>query len=375
MKKTIYIIAGEASGDTLGAQLMRALKLKNSNIQFHGIGGTQMMEEGMASLFSMQELSIMGIVEILPKIPQMLKRINQTVRDIESKNPDIVITIDAPDFSFRVQKKLKQRARIKPKQIHYVAPTVWAWKPKRAKKIAKFLDGIICLFPFEPQYFKAEGLEAVAVGHSMMETNVLDAKPLTVGKNNTPKLGVFFGSRNGEIKRLSPVIIDAIQQLSKNNPTLELIIPTLPHLKDTIESITSSLDTPCHIFTDPKQKWPVFKSCDSAIAVSGTVGLELAAANIPHLITYKVNNLTYQILKRVIKTKYAHLVNIILQKEIVPEFIQQHCTANNISNTSQKLLTDETARRAQTDNFEIVRKKIGQNEKPSHSAANFILNL
>ncbi len=147
-------------------------------IEIFGIGGQLMQGEGLPSLFPMQELSIMGIIEVLPKIPLMVRRINQTVLDIEQKNPDILITIDAPDFSFRVQKKLHRRNRIDLKQVHYVAPTVWAWKPKRAKKIAAFLDAIICLFDFEPPYFQKEGMNAIAVGHPMMETGVVEADPL-----------------------------------------------------------------------------------------------------------------------------------------------------------------------------------------------------
>lgn len=381
MSKRIYIIAGEASGDFIGAQLIQALKKQNAKIQIFGIGGHLMQDEGLESLFPMQELSIMGIIEVVPKIPLMIKRINQTVLDIEKNKADIVITIDAPDFSFRVQKKLHERNNIDPKQIHYVAPTVWAWKPKRAKKIAEFLDAILCLFDFEPPYFEKEGLKAIAVGHPMIETGVIQTTAKKIGQENTKKIGIFFGSRQSEIKKLSPLLLQSIERIISYYNNIELIIPTLPHLRQQIENITKNINIPIHIFDNQKDKWPVFKTCDCAIAVSGTVGLELAVANVPHVIAYKMNIFTFAIIKRVVQTKYAHLANIILQKEVVPEFIQDNCTPENISDAIGGLLNSDQNRQLQLNEFDKIREKIGHNkhnkkqQKPSDIAADFILSL
>lgn len=375
MHKKIYIIAGEASGDFLGAQLMRSLRKSETDIEFLGIGGPLMITQGLTSLFAMNELSIMGVAEVAPKIPQLVKRINETVRDIEAQKPDIIITIDAPDFGFRVQKKIKKRGLINVKQVHYVAPTVWAWRPKRAKKIAKFLDGIICLFPFEPPYFEKEGLKAIAAGHPMMETNIGEAQPLQLGDKNTKKLGVFFGSRHGEIKRMAPVLIDAVSIIVKEQPNIELIIPTLAHLKDNIEERLKDTNVPYHLSTEQDDKWSLFKTCDAAIAVSGTVGLELAVANVAHLIAYKTNFLTYHLLKFVLTTKYAHLANIILQKEIVPEFIQNNSTAANIAQKAIELLANGSEAQKQRAQFDVVREELGQHKKSSNVAAQFILDL
>ncbi len=375
MHKKIYIIAGEASGDFLGAQLMRSLRKSETDIEFLGIGGPLMITQGLTSLFAMNELSIMGVAEVAPKIPQLVKRINETVRDIEAQKPDVIITIDAPDFGFRVQKKIKKRGLINVKQVHYVAPTVWAWRPKRAKKIAKFLDGIICLFPFEPPYFEKEGLKAIAAGHPMMETNIGEAQPLQLGDKNTKKLGVFFGSRHGEIKRMAPVLIDAVSIIVKEQPNIELIIPTLAHLKDNIEERLKDTNVPYHLSTEQDDKWSLFKTCDAAIAVSGTVGLELAVANVAHLIAYKTNFLTYHLLKFVLTTKYAHLANIILQKEIVPEFIQNDSTAENIAQKAIELLANGSEAQKQRAQFDVVREELGQHKKSSNVAAQFILDL
>ena len=288
----IYLIAGEASGDFLGAQLMKALKEYEPDIKFSGIGGPLMQRQGLKSLFDMQELSVMGVMEVLPKIGKLLARIKQTAIDIVAINPDMVVTIDAPDFSFRVQKRVRSLTSKPPKLVHYVAPTVWAWRPKRALKVAGFLDALICLFDFEPAYFEEVGLKSIAVGHPMMESGIQEAEPILIGEENKLNLGVFLGSRRGEIKRVAPTIVKAVKKIQAQYPDIELIIPTLPHLEESVKELIIPLDIPCCISTDQNDKWGLFKACDVAIAVSGTVGLELAAANVPHVIAYKANPVT-----------------------------------------------------------------------------------
>lgn len=376
MSKHIYIIAGEASGDFLGAQLMAAIQNQEPDTMFSGIGGERMETHGLKSLFAMDELSLMGIVEILPNLKKLIGRINQTTHDIIKEKPDIVLTIDAPDFCFRVHKKLRKAlGKDAPQLVHYVAPTVWAWRPKRAKKLSKFLDALVCLFHFEPPYFTKEGLKAIAVGHPMMESGIRDAKPLM--ENDVSRLGLFFGSRRGEVARLSPILIEAAQEIAKAKPNIEIIVPTLPYLKVELEQRLKDLPVKTHIFTDKENKWSVFKSCDAAIAVSGTVGLELSAANVPHLIAYNMNKLTAIIARFIIKTRFAHLANIILDKEVVPEFIQRECKPKAIAKEAIKLLDEDHVRIAQQNAFGDVRAAIlGQNgEQPSKTAANFILSL
>ena len=371
----IYIIAGEASGDFLAAQLMRSLKEQNPDCEFYGVGGALMEHEGLRPLFPMRELSVMGIAEIAPKIFSLLKRINETVRDIEDTQPDVIITVDAPDFSFRVQKKIRKRANTKAKQIHYVAPTVWAWRPGRAKKIAQFLDGLICLFPFEPPFFEKEGLKSIAIGHPMMQSGILEAKALPLGDPDKQKLGVFFGSRHGELNKMGPVLKESVLKIYESNRNIELIVPTLPHLREKIVAMTNDLPMTVHVDANKDQKWRIFKSCDAAIAVSGTVGLELAIANVPHLIAYKMNPITWQIIKRIIRTRFAHLANILLQKEAVPEFIQDNCTADKISEYAFELLDNDNVKAFQTRHFDTVRKQMAGDEKASDKAAKFIFSF
>ena len=375
MVKHIYLIAGEESGDFIGAQLMKAIRAQAPDTIFSGVGGRLMEEQGLESLFPMTDLSVMGFSEVLPRLNLLIKRIKQTSDNIVESKPNVVVTIDAPDFSFRVIKRVKKKSEIEPKFVHYVAPTVWAWRPKRAKKVAKFLDAMLCLFDFEPPYFEKEGLNAVAVGHPMMESGVLKAREATIGAPDTHKIGVFFGSRQGEIKRISSVLLETMKKVESEKDKVEFIVPTLPYLKDQITELVKDINAPVHVMTGDDNKWSVFKACDVALAVSGTVGLELAVANVPHVIAYKMNPLTAMIVRRLVKTPFAHLANIMMDYEVVPEFIQEDCTAEDVSAELLALLETPNNQRDQTDAFIKLREKMGSLEAPSKNAADYILRL
>ena len=362
----IYIIAGEASGDRLGADAMRQIKSEfGSETEFYGIAGPLMQAEGMQSLFPMEELSIMGVFEIVPRLIHILKRIQQTILNIEEINPDAILTIDAPDFSFRVQKGIKTRNHIQAKQLHYVAPTVWAWRPKRAQKVASFLDGMLCLFPFEPEYFEKEGLKAAFVGHPVVNSGLLEADGNVyreaAGITQSEKtLGVFLGSRRGEIKRHGAILSEALRLMQRDNPRLKLhvITPTLPHLKDQVFQTLKTYDGALHVSSDPDMKWHAFKACDTAIAVSGTIGLELAIAGVPHLIAYKMNALTAALAKRMVTVKYAHLANIMMDEAIIPEFIQENCKPDIIADMAQNLLSDNALRAEQKQQLSAIQSEV-----------------
>ncbi len=222
----IFLIAGEPSGDKLGADLMASLK-KNQNVRFMGIGGEAMKAEGLDSLFPMEELSLMGIFSILRDLPNLLRRLRYTVKTIQEMRPDMVITIDSPDFSFRVMKRL-HKLPSRPKLVHYVAPTVWAWRPGRARKIAQFLDHLLCLYPFEPPLFEKHGLKSTFVGHPIARATFKTCK------RDPNLLCVLPGSRRSEIKMLLPIFRETITLVKKEVPALKIIIPTLPALKESI---------------------------------------------------------------------------------------------------------------------------------------------
>ncbi len=376
----IFVIAGEASGDQLGAAVLSALKRIDPDVAIRGIGGAAMLSAGLRDpLFPMEELSLMGIFEVVPEIPHMLKRIRQTVDAIRAYNPDIVLTIDSPDFCFRVQKDLSKTS-CRAKRIHMVAPTVWAWRPKRAEKISKFIDGIMCLYPFEPPYFEREGLKSVFIGHTMMNSGVLDGNGAAfrfrhmIG-NDRKVLGLFFGSRKSEIERCSDLLLDAACELRKENPDLFIIAPTLPRWKDLLEAKFRERWLNGMVITGNEEKWDAVAACDAALAVSGTVALEIAVAGIPHVITYRMNKLTWNVMRSFVKTKYAHLANILLDREAVPEFVQDKATLENIVPALSQILNHGALQ--QVEDFKTVRAMLKPDDKknPADLAAGFLVSF
>lgn len=381
-RKHICIIAGEPSGDVLGGRLIHALKAVNSNLEFSGIGGNHMMKEGLESLFPMSDLSVMGLIEVLPRIPKLLHRIKQTSRHIEQTNPDIVVTIDSPDFSFRVAKKLQNRTGKKPKMLHYVAPTVWAWRPERAVKVAALYDGLMCLFPFEPEYFKGLDMKTACTGHPMIEelAQKADAEIIRSKFNidlEHTVLGLFFGSRMGEINRMGPILRDVAVRMAEEIKNLHILVPTLPHLEKQARNLLEDIPCKTHLFSDPDLKYPAYAAMDAALAVSGTIGLELAVAGVPHVIGYKMNALTWRYVKHNIRVEYAHLANIMLEHELVPEFIQERCRADRLKEALLSLLNDKSAASMQKEGFVKVREMLAGNgeETPSEQVAHFCLGL
>lgn len=380
MTRHICVIAGEPSGDFLGARLVGAVKSLEADCTFSGVGGPQMEAAGLHSLFPYEDLAVMGIAEVLPKLPVLMARIGQTVRHIVDTKPDVVVTIDSPDFCFRVAKAVKRTMASPPKIIHYVAPSVWAWREGRAKDISKFLDGLICLFDFEPPYFEKHGLKSIAAGHPLVEGGALEAdgdafrEEAGIPKSETV-VGMLFGSRRGEIRRIGPVLRDALSILNQRLTSLpHIVAPTLPHLRAGVIEILKDYPGQIHVITEPELKYGAFKSFDVAMAVSGTVGLELAALGVPHVIAYKMNPVTFQVLKRMVKTRYAHLANIMTGREIVPEFIQGHCQPGPIADRAFQLLIEPTGQRQE---MAAIARKIGggQPETPSEKAARFVLGL
>lgn len=377
----IYLIAGEASGDVLGSLLMKAISAEKPEATFYGVGGPLMTRQGLNSLFPMTELSIMGLTEILPKLKHILARIKQTVKNIRQLNPDILITIDVPDFSSRVVRALHEDNQPRPLTVHYVAPTVWAWRPGRAKKIAGLYDGLLCLFPFEPPFFLKHNLSAGYVGHPVMEQGYVDASGASIRKEigvstDTKILGLMFGSRQGEVERNGETIRAVAEKIQADKPDLHFLVPAMPHLEDKIRGYLKNIKN-LNILYDPDRKPEIFAAMDAALAVSGTVSLELAVANVPHAILYKMNPLTWSIVNQVVKVKYAHLANILLNKEVVPEYIQNDCNPEKIALTLKGLLKDAQDGEEQRAEFATTRKLLHGKTKdaPSVQAARFVLDL
>jgi lipid-A-disaccharide synthase len=379
--KTFFLVAGEASGDLLGARLMRALKQKlQGNVRFMGVGGPQMLAEGLDLLFPHTELMHFGIFEIVRHIPRLLKRIHETAEAVVAAEPAALITIDSPDFSFRVAKRVRKLAADDIKLIHYVAPTVWAWRPGRAKKIAKFLDHLLAVLPFEPPYFTREGLACTFVGHSVVEggADKGDGAAFRLARDipsNTPLLTVLPGSRTSEISRLLPVFRKAVKLLKEEHPELRIVVPTVPHLHDRVAEEVETWELPVYVVDGEKDKFDAFAASTAALAASGTVALELALAGLPGVIAYKLNPLTVLLFKRFLRVKYANLVNIMHDEEVVPEFLQGNCTPEKLADAVDILLRDKSARKKQIAKLEATAEWLGKGKfVPSERAAEAVLD-
>ena len=374
------MIAGEASGDALGGPLIRSMRALNPAIEVEGVGGPLMAAEGLASLVPMEELCVMGLSEVIGHLPRLLKLINGMVEEIEKRQPDIVITIDLPDFNFRVAERLKKRGTFKGKIYHYVAPTVWAWRPGRAKKIARYLDGLMCLFPFEPPYFEKEGLKAAYVGHPLIETDMtaIDTTAFLEEREIAPesfKVGLLFGSRKQELNKMKDVLLGAAELLCEQIPDTHFIVVTVPSLYLDVMNMMQETGLSFSVLDKPERKWTAFKACDAAMATSGTVGLELGYAGIPHAIGYKLNLASWVVAKMVIKTPYVHLVNILLKEPIVPELLQFRCTAENFARTLLHIRKKDGVADAQRESFARMSSHLKPEgiDNPSAAAARFVL--
>ncbi|MCZ4282036.1 lipid-A-disaccharide synthase [Kiloniella laminariae] len=375
----IYLIAGEPSGDQLGARLMAALKrATNGRVRFAGVGGERMQAEGLVSLFPINEIAVMGLAEILPHIPVILRRIRETVADVEVKTPAALVTIDAPGFCSRVSKALKGKGI---PLIHYVAPSVWAWKKKRAQKISAYLDHLLTLLPFEPPYFEKHGLAATFVGHpvieavGMVDNNSRDFLCQELGlAQDRPILAILPGSRRGEVARLGPIFKETVTRLAQSIPDLQCIIPTVSNVREAVSELAEDWPVPVRVIEGVEGKHKAFCCADSALAASGTVALELAVDGVPAVIAYKVAPLTAFLARFLISIKFVSLPNILVNKEIQPERIQKNCKAEILAEDLRKLLLDPEARKRQIDGYKVAVGLLKSGDDlPSDKAAETIL--
>lgn len=338
--KRIYIIAGEPSGDFLGASILQELNI-TTNFEIFGVGGNLMEKAGLKSLFNIKEISVGGLIEVIPHIIHIKNLINRTAGDIIQKNPDVLLTIDSPGFSFRVAKIIRKK-NPNIKLMHLVAPSVWAWREGRAKKLAKLYDHLLTLFDFEPQYFTKYGLKTTFVGHAAIEY----FEEANKTKENT--LLLLPGSRKQEVVSLLPVFLNVSEKLKFE----KIIIPTLQNLLPIIEPIVKNYKN-VEIIYDEKEKINLYKTSKLAIVASGTATLQLALSGCPMVVCYKLSPITYRILKSFIKVNYISLVNLILNRFIVPELIQSECNEKKILSTLQNLTP-----RLQIEEFRKLRTKL-----------------
>lgn len=378
----IALIAGEASGDQLGGWLMDALKAKRPDVTFSGVGGPMMESRGLTSLFPIRDINLIGITEVLPHAFKIKRRIHETVEFLEREQPEVVVSIDSPGFVLRVLKKLRARGICTSKFVHYVAPTVWAYRPERVHIMAERFDYLLCLLPFEPPYFDAVKLPNRFIGHEIAwwwKTRGNGAAFRSKHKITTdaPLLAVFPGSRNGEINRLWPIFKAAIAQLHVTIPNLQVVIQVTPNLIERMHTETNGWEVAPIIIPNSEDKKDLFAAATAAIAKSGTIGLECALAGLPSMIAYRANPISAYLLRRMITIKYANLANLMADRMIIPELLQEDCTADKIAATMQPLLMDASARASQCTDLADVAAKLGVNdaESPSEKAADIVLGF
>jgi lipid-A-disaccharide synthase len=375
----VFLIAGEPSGDVLGGRLMASLDhLTGGHVRFAGVGGPNMQSHGLTSLFPMDDLTVMGVAEVLPRLPKILRRLRQTVAAVKSSCPAAVVTIDAPDFSFRVARRLKGKGF---PLIHYVAPTVWAWRPGRARVIAAFLDHVLALLPFEPPFFEAEGLASTFVGHPVVESGAGDGDGAAFRRLHgidpgAPLVCFLPGSRKSEVGPLMPVFGETLTRLRSGRPDLRAVVATVATVSDTVTAAIRDWPAAPIMVSDTAEKYGAFAAADAALAASGTVALELAMASTPAVIAYKINPLTAFLVRQLIKVRYVNLINIVLDRPVVPEFLQKDCRPEKLAAAIDHLLGDAESRTQQIAAGRDALHRLGLGGPPTgERAAQVVLDL
>jgi lipid-A-disaccharide synthase len=377
-----FLIAGEPSGDRLGGALMAGLKSLQPDIVFDGIGGAMMAAEGLKSRFDMDELSVMGIAEVLPRYRSLMRRIKETAATILAERPDVIITIDSPDFCLRVLTRVRAEAKIR--TVHYVAPTVWAWRPHRAEKMARVVDQVLTLFPFEPPYMEAAGMRADFVGHPVVAER--QATPADVAAfrqahslGDAPVILALPGSRRGEVSRLAPVFGEALRPVLALRPDARVVVPAAAPVASLVLELTKRWPGR-PLVLDPRgrpgpeadhDKRAAFAAADVALAASGTVSLELAAAGTPMVIAYDMAWLSRQIIRTMLRVDTVTLVNLVAETRTVPEFLGADCKPDRIAAALVRLIEEPGG---QAEALRLTMERLGQGgEAPGLRAARAVL--
>jgi len=375
-KLKIFMIAGELSGDNLGEGLLYELKkLTSNNIEIYGVGGEKMISQGLKPIFDIKHLAIMGIFEVITKIPKIFKLLKLAKRKIIEIRPDIVITIDAPGFNFRLQKSIKN---LNLKRIHYVAPSVWAWKSYRAKKISKILDHLLVLYPFEKEYFTVHGLKTTFTGHPIAFDNKYTSNDYyfesSLKSKSILKIGILPGSRASEIEKLLPVLIKTASLINKNYDKVRFYVVTTKSYKNNISKHFNDASLDYYVTDDQKEKYNIFSNIDFVLCASGTVTIELARSLTPMLVLYKLNYITWYIVKKLAKVKTATILNIILKENFIPELFQKDVQEDKIYKITKNFIDNNKIRNKQITKLnDSVNMLKNMNGKPNYIAATEIL--
>ncbi len=371
--KKIFILTGEPSGDKLASKVISKLKKNDPNIEYSCVGGTHLHSLGIKSIFDLKEITYIGFTSVLLNIFKIRNKINKTVEEIIKFNPDILFSVDSPDFTLRVAKKVK-KLNSKIKTVHYVAPQVWVWREGRVKNFKNFLDHILLLFNFEKKYFDKENIPNTFVGHPLLENETKNKIDLSnIISNDKKIISLFCGSRSSEVNLLLPILIDFIIMMNAKYNNFFYVFHSTDENKNLISQKINNINLEnVEIISDENIKKQVLNNSIFAVSKSGTVSLEICNAKVPSIIIYKMNFLNFLIIKMLVKIKFANIINIINDKEIIPELIQKECNAKEIYNSVVYFLKNPELMKKQINDCEDTLKKIRSKTSSSDEASSVL---
>ena len=354
--KKIFVLTGEPSGDKLASKVITQLKSLRSDIEYLSVGGEHLKGLGIKSLYDLNEVTYLGFTRVLLNIFKIKRKINETVKEILKFNPDILFSVDRPDFTLRVARKVKMK-NPNIKTIHFVAPQVWVWREHRVKQIKSYLNHVLLLFPFEKKYFDNEGIKSTFTGHPLLENQNKSKVDISqIIKDNKKIFSIYPGSRLSEINTLTPILFEFVKKMNEKYKDLFFIFhSTTEHVQLIQSRLLKEGFKNCGAIADEKIKSHVLRSSMFAVSKSGTISLEICNAKIPSIIIYKMGIINFFIVKMLVKVKFANIINIAAGEEVIPELLQSNCNSNNIYNTVDKLLSNKTALEKQvTKSQEII---------------------
>ncbi len=368
--KKIFILTGEASGDKLASEVIFNLKKINPNIDYLSVGGENLKKLGVNSIYDLKEITYLGFTKVILNIFKIKKKINETVKAINEFQPDILFTVDSPDFTLRVAERVKKN-NPKIKTIHYVAPQVWVWREGRVKTIKKFVDHILLLFNFEKPYFDKENVSNQFVGHPLLEKKIENAPYINQSlEKNKSIISIFAGSRKSEITVLAPVLVSFIKLMNKKYNNFTFVFHSTKEYSDLIKSYLKEEDLKnCEVISDSKIKNHILNKSVFAVAKSGTVSLEICNAKIPSIILYKMSLINFLIVRILVKTKFANIINIAAKKEIIPELLQSNCNSKKIFENVSNYLDNPEKIDEQVKNTQLILNEFKTKKSPSNLAA------
>ena len=372
--KKIFILTGEPSGDKLASKVISKIKNSRPDIEYLSVGGEHLKALGIKSLYDLQEITYLGFTRVILNIFKIKRKINDTVKEILKFKPDILFSVDSPDFTLRVAKEVK---KIDPniKTIHFVAPQVWVWREHRVKQLKFFLDHILLLFPFEKKYFDKEGIQSTFTGHPLLEEQEKSKVDISqIIKDNKKIFSIYPGSRLSEINLLTPILFEFVKKMNEKYKDLFFVFhSTSEHVQLIQNLLLKQGFKNCGAIGDEKIKSHILKSSIFAVSKSGTISLEICNAKVPSIIIYKMGMINFFIVKMLVKVKFANIINIAAKEEIIPELLHSKCNPSNIYNTVDKLLRNKSSLDKQVIKTEEISRNF-KTEKSSEIASSVLIN-